>query len=174
MRIRDADPDRDAAACAAIYAPSVKGSAISFEDEAPDPAEIARRIRSYLASHAWLVAERDRTVLGYAYGSPHRERAAYRWAADVAVYVAADARGAGVGTALYQALFARLRERGYRQAVSGVTLPNEASLALHRKLGFVDVGTYRAIGWKDGAWRDVTWMQLDLAPGSDAPPAEAG
>jgi L-amino acid N-acyltransferase YncA len=175
MRIRDADPDRDAAACAAIYSPSVEGSHISFEERAPGAEEMARRIRSYAATHAWLVAEEgDRgggQVMGYAYGCRHRDRAAYRWTAEVAVYVADAARGTGVGAALYSALAERLRGLGYRLLVAGIALPNEASVALHRRSGFRDVGLFRATGWKDGAWRDVAWMELDLAAGDDSPPA---
>jgi L-amino acid N-acyltransferase YncA len=177
MRIRDADAERDAAACAAIYAPSVEGSHISFEEATPGAAEMARRIRSYAATHAWLVAEvedgkpGDAEVVGYAYGCRHRERAAYRWTAEVAVYVAGDARGRGVGSELYSALAARLRGSGYRLLVAGIALPNEASVALHRRSGFRDVGVFRATGWKDGTWRDVAWMELDLAAGDDSPPA---
>lgn len=171
ISIRDASPDRDAAACAAIYAPAVEGSHISFEEEAPDPEEIGRRIRAYVATHAWLVAERGGEVVGYAYGCPHRERAAYRWSAEVAVYVAPAARAAGVGAALYSELIGRLRSLGYRLLVAGITLPNDASMALHRRAGFAEVGVFRAVGWKAGAWRDVAWLQLDLGRGDDAPPA---
>lgn len=171
ISIRDASPDRDAAACAAIYARAVEGSHISFEEEAPAPEEIGRRIRAYAATHAWLVAERGREVVGYAYGCPHRERAAYRWSAEVAVYVAPAARGSGVGAALYTELTGRLRSLGYRLLVAGITLPNDASVALHRRAGFAEVGVFRAVGWKAGAWRDVGWYQLDLAGGDDSPPA---
>ncbi len=131
-RIRDADPARDGAACAAIYAPHVEGSAVSFEERAPDAAEMAARIERYGASHAWLVAERGGRVVGYAYATAFNERPGYRWSAGVSVYVAAEARGIGVGRALYEALFARLRERGFRMACAGITLPNEASAACTR------------------------------------------
>ena len=86
LRIRDADPARDAAACAAIYAPHVEGSAVSFEERAPDAAELAARIERYRASHVWLVAEREGRVVGYAYAFPFQERPAYRWSAGVSVY----------------------------------------------------------------------------------------
>lgn len=168
--IRDADPDRDAAACAAIYAPAVEGSHISFEEEVPGVEEMARRIRAYAATHSWLVAERGGGVIGYAYGCPHRERAAYRWSAEVAVYVAPACQGSGLGAALYEALAERLRSLGYRLLVAGITLPNDASVALHRRAGFTEAGVFRAVGWKAGAWRDVAWFQRDLAGGDDAPP----
>jgi L-amino acid N-acyltransferase YncA len=167
--IRGADAQVDAAACAAIYAPYVEGGPTSFEERAPDAVELADRIES---SHAWLVAEEGGEVVGFAYACPHRSRPAYRWSVDVSVYVAAGRQGEGHGRRLYVALFADLRERGFRVACAGITLPNEASVALHEKLGFEPVGVYRGIGWKAGAWRDVGWWQLQLGPGAEDPPAE--
>jgi phosphinothricin acetyltransferase len=172
FQIRDADPTRDAAACAAIYAPHVESSAVSFEERAPDAAEMAARIEHHGASHAWLVAERGGQVIGYAYATAFNERPAYRWSTSVSVYVAGDARGQGVGRALYEALFDRLRERGFRTACAGITLPNEASEGLHESLGFELVGVNRKIGWKQGAWRDVGWYQRELSPAPDGPPPE--
>lgn len=172
FNIRDADPDRDAAACAAIYAPHVEGSPVSFEERAPDAAEMAARIERYGRSHAWLVAEREGKVVGYAYATAFNERPAYRWSTYVSVYVADSARGEGLGRVLYGALFDRLRERGFRMACAGITLPNEASCGLHESLGFELVGVNREIGWKQGAWRDVGWYQLELVPAPDGPPPE--
>lgn len=172
LRIRDADPARDAAACAAIYAPHVEGSAVSFDERAPDAPEMAARIEHAQTGHAWLVAEREGEVVGYAAATAFRGRPAYRWSATVSVYIGEGARGQGVGRALYLALFERLRERGFRMACAGITLPNEASEALHERLGFELVGVNREIGWKDGAWRDVGWYQLELAPAGEGPPAE--
>ena len=170
--IRDAVPGQDAAACAAIYAPHVEGSAVSFEERVPDAAEMAARIKRYAASHGWLVAEREGEVVGYAYATAFNERPAYRWSAGVSVYIAESARGQGVGRALYEALFDRLRERGFRMACAGITLPNAASETLHERLGFELVGVNREIGWKDGAWRDVGWYQLELVPAGEGPPPE--
>jgi phosphinothricin acetyltransferase len=172
LEIRDADPARDAAACAAIYAPHVDGSPVSFEERAPDAEEMAARIERYGASHAWLVAEQEGRVAGYAYATAFNERPAYRWSTSVSVYIAEAARGRGIGRALYGALFDRLRERGFRMACAGITLPNEASVGLHESLGFERVGVNREIGWKDGAWRDVGWYQLELAPAGEGPPPE--
>jgi L-amino acid N-acyltransferase YncA len=171
-RIRPADPERDAAACAAIYAPHVEGSPTSFEEEVPGEEETARRIERLSATHAWLVAEVDGAVTGFAYGAPHRTRPAYRWAADVSVYVDESRRGSGVGRALYEELFAHLRRRRYQVACAGITLPNAASVRLHESLGFKPVGVYRRIGWKAGSWRDVGWWQLDLAPAGEGAPPE--
>jgi phosphinothricin acetyltransferase len=170
--IRDADPERDASGCAAIYAPYVETSATSFEERAPGGEEMAGRIERIAAMHPWLVAERRGELLGYAYACAHRGRPAYRWAADVSVYVADSHHRQGVGLALYEALIERLRLQRFRIACAGITLPNEASVRLHERLGFVAVGVYRGIGWKAGAWRDVGWWQLDLIPSSDEPPAE--
>jgi len=162
--IRPADPDRDAAACAAIYAPYVEGDPTSFEEHAPEADAMAARIARCAATHAWLVCERDGAVVGFAYAGPHRERAAYRWATDVSVYLDGAHRGRGVGRALYEDLFERLRAQRFRIACAGITLPNDASVGLHEALGFELVGVYRGIGWKAGAWRDVGWWQLRLLP----------
>jgi L-amino acid N-acyltransferase YncA len=170
--VRDADPQRDAAACAAIYAPHVTDGATSFEERAPSPEEIAARIARITATHPWLVAERGEVVVGYAYACRHRERPAYRWSTDVSVYVAAGERRRGHGRLLYEALFERLRRQGLRMACAGITLPNRASVALHEGLGFVAVGVNREIGWKQGAWRDVGWWQLELSPPTTDPPPE--
>jgi phosphinothricin acetyltransferase len=168
--VRDAD-ERDAEACAAIYAPYVTDTAITFETDPPPPAEMAARIATAIRTHAWLVLEDDGRVVGYAYGGPYKSRAAYRWSCEVSVYVERGRRRTGGGRALYAALFERLAGRGFRTAVAGMTLPNEASVGLHRAMGFEPVGTYRRIGWKHGRWHDVAWTQRTLAAGQD-PPAE--
>jgi L-amino acid N-acyltransferase YncA len=172
MGLRRGDPERDAAACAAIYAPYVLDGAISFEETPPSAGDMAERMSRLSRTHPWLVEELDREVVGFAYASEHAERAAYRWAVDVAVYVHPAHHRKGVGRRLYEALLPRLRAQGFRTACAGITLPNEASVRLHEALGFRPVGAYRAIGWKAGAWRDVGWWQLDLAPGQEGPPAD--
>lgn len=169
MIIRNADGRSDAAACAAIYGPYVSDSVASFEARPPTVEEVSGRIG---AAYAWIVAEHGGVTLGYAYGSPHHERAAYRWAADVAVYIDADHHRSGVGRALYTRLFGQLRAIGLWTLCAGITQPNDASNGLHRAMGFVPVGTYRRIGWKAGAWHDVQWWQLDLRPGEPGPPSE--
>jgi L-amino acid N-acyltransferase YncA len=174
MLIRDATDDQEANACAAIYSPYVTDTVISLEEVAPTPAEMAARIERTLKTHPWLVAEEAGEVIGYAYGSQHRERAAYRWAADVAVYVDPRHHRRGAARILYETLFALLAEQGFRIACAGVTLPNEASVGLHEALGFQPVGVYRRIGFKFGAWRDVGWWQLELTNPGDGPPREPG
>jgi L-amino acid N-acyltransferase YncA len=170
--IRSADPDRDAPACAAIYAPHVEGSFVSFEDRAPDAGEMAERIERISATHPWLVAELDGAVAGYAYACAYQQRPAYRWAVNVSVYVDGAHRGRGLGRALYTELFDRLRAQRFRLACAGITIPNPASIALHESLGFTRVGLSPGIGWKDGAWRDVGIWQLELSPAGDGAPAE--
>ena len=170
--VRHADPQRDAAACAEIYAPFVRDSAVTFEEQPPSAAEFAGRIER---AHVWLVAaEPDGTVVGFAYGCPHRERAAYRWATDVSVYIADRHRGRGLGRELYGELLDQLRRQGFHVACAGITLPNEPSVALHESFGFEQIGVYRQIGWKAGAWRDVGWWQARLIPPGDGPPGEPG
>lgn len=166
MNIRTATPD-DAAAVAAIYAPVVEHTTISFEAEPPDAAEMRARIEKTLVSLPWLVAEDAAgRVCGYVYvyASKHRERAAYQWSVDTTVYVREDMRGQGVGRALYGRLLPLLAELGYCQAFAGVALPNAGSVGLHEAIGFQPIGVYRNVGYKHGAWRDVGWWQKALRP----------
>ena len=168
VQVRDASA-ADAGACAAIYAPYVTDSAITFEIDPPGPEEMASRIAQAQSTHAWLVAEDEGRVVGYAYGGPMKPRAAYRWSCEVSVYLEPGRRRTGAGRALYEALFTRLTERGYRTAVAGMTLPNPASEGLHKSLGFEPIGTYRNIGWKLDNWHDVAWVQRPRAVLPDPP-----
>lgn len=135
------------------------GNWVSFELDPPDEAEMARRIADYGASHAWLVAELDGAVAGYAYGSSHRTRAAYASSCDVAVYVDPARSRQGIGRELYAGLLPVLAGKGCHAAFAGIALPNEASIGLHEAMGFTPVGIYREVGWKLGGWRDVGWWQ---------------
>jgi phosphinothricin acetyltransferase len=171
--IRNADPARDGPGCAAVYAPSVTDSAASFEERPPTPEELERRIARTARTHPWLVADDGEEVVGFAYGCPHHERAAYRWAANVSVYVAPEHQRHGVGRALYGSLLPLLVRQGLHVACAGITLPNEASVALHESFGFRAVGVYRRIGFKRGAWWDVGWWQLELRQ-PDAPAEPSG
>ncbi|MDF1506318.1 GNAT family N-acetyltransferase, partial [Roseisolibacter sp. H3M3-2] len=166
--IRLARPD-DGAALAAIYAPAVVGRATSFETEAPDGDEMAARVARVLARTPWLVLALDGAVAGYAYASPHRDRAAYQWSVEVSAYVADTAQRRGAARALYAALFDLLARQGFRNAYAGITLPNDASVGLHVAVGFAPVGVYRGVGYKCGAWHDVAWYARALAPHDDAP-----
>jgi L-amino acid N-acyltransferase YncA len=175
MVIRHADPARDGAACATIYAPSVSTGAASFEEVAPGADEMAARIARISDRYPWLLAQDGEDILGYAYATEHRGRSAYRWAADTAVYVSAEHHRRGVGRALYGALLPLMGRQGLYTAVAGITLPNAASVALHERMGFALVGQYRDIGFKHGAWRTVGWWQARLRePVPGQPPAEPG
>lgn len=159
----------DADVLAAIYAPIVRDTAISFESEAPTPEEMARRIALTLETHPWLVAEREGKVAGYAYASRHRDRASYRWSVDVSAYVDERARRCGVGRALYEQLIAILKRQGFHAAFAGIALPNAPSVGLHEALGFRPIGIYKEVGFKHGAWRDVGWWRLSLSDDTAAP-----
>jgi phosphinothricin acetyltransferase len=167
--IRMASPN-DAAACAAIYAPYVRDTPVSFEAEPPDATEMGRRLLAALPMYPWLVVEDEGRVLGYAYGSSHNPRAAYRFSADSSVYVDVGARRRGFGRRLYRVLFALLERQGFVAVHAGITLPNAASVALHESFGFEPVGVYQRVGFKLGSWHDVGWWQRPLAPRSAPPP----
>lgn len=164
--IRQAEPTRDAARCAEILAPYAYGPE-TFLDSAPSVAEMRTAIGRTIATHPWIVAERDGLVVGYAYAGPHRTRPAYRWAAEVSVYVDAACQRQGVGRSLYEELLVLLRRQRLHVALAGISLPNPASVALHEAVGFTPVGVFRDIGWKAGAWRSVGWWQLILGSGHD-------
>ena len=223
MIVRDAT-EEDAAACAAIYAPYVAETSVSFELEPPTPDQMALRINRARHRHTWLVLvvgerrngappdggamrktrpagpmgaasterrdfrrattpagpsavreptdiEVDAQVVGFAYGHPFAERPAYRWSCEVSIYLERQRHRSGGGRLLYETLLARLADRGYRRALAGMTLPNDASVAFHGALGFEPVGVYRRVGWKNGSWHDVAWMQKTILEASD-PPAE--
>lgn len=161
--------DSDAAAIAAIYGPIVEETVISFEEIAPSEAEMRRRIEGLSSRFPWLVAQRDSEVIGYAYASPHRERASYRWSVDVSAYVHATARRSGVASSLYAVLFTLLEAQGFHNAFAGITLPNDASVALHRSCGFEAVGIYREVGFKLGAWHDTAWWRRSIDSAKAAP-----
>ncbi len=129
------------------------------------------RLGKVLGQYPWLLFEDGAEALGYVYATQHRERAAYRWSVDTAVYVRQGRQRQGVGRALYTSLLALLPLQGYVNAYAGVTLPNPASVGLHEALGFEPVGVYRQVGFKCGAWHDVAWFQrpLQARPG-DPPP----
>src|SRR5438874_7335871 len=138
--------ESDAAAIAAIYRPYVEESRISFEEHAPDAAEVAQRMASPI--HPWLVAEEDGRVLGYASTSPMRNRRAYRWSVETGIYLDPDAQGRGLGRQLLNAHLDLLERQGFVTVIAGIALPNEASVALHEKLGFKLSGNERGVGYK--------------------------
>ena len=140
----------------------VENTAISFELTPPSLDELTNRIETYSASHAWLVADRAGILLGYAYATPHRAREAYKHSVETSVYVNDSCRGEGVGKHLYLALFDELKGHDFHNAFAGIALPNDASVALHKSVGFTPVGVFREIGYKHGKWHDVSWWQRSI------------
>ncbi len=162
----------DAAAIAAIYAPYVTDTPVSFEETPPGPEDMARRMEGDGSGlHPWLVAEIDDRVRGFASSSPFRTRPAYCWTVETGVYLVPQAQGRGLGALLMERLLALLTVQNFTTAVAGITLPNAASVALHEKLGFAPTATYRDTGYKLGEWRTVQVFARDLAPRLN-PPAE--
>jgi phosphinothricin acetyltransferase len=168
LRIRAAHAE-DAAAVAAVYAPYVTGTAISFETEAPDAAVMRERIVQTIETHPWLIAEIDGCVAGFAYATRHSLRPGYRWTVDMTVYVDRDQRGKRIGKALHGALLATCRHQGFRSAFAEIVLPHPASIRLHEEMGFRQIGVHRDIGFKLGSWRDIAYWRLGLSEGSAAP-----
>jgi phosphinothricin acetyltransferase len=162
--------ESDGGAIAAIYRPYVEDSRVSFEDQAPDAAEMTRRMLGERPGyHPWLVAEEDGRLLGYAASAPFRTRPAYRWTVETGIYLAAGAGGQGVGSALLGTLLNLLERQGYVAAIGAIALPNPASVALHEKLGFVRTGIYRGVGFKLGEWLDVGLWEKELAARATVP-----
>jgi phosphinothricin acetyltransferase len=159
----------DATQVLEIYAPNVTDEYISFELEAPTLDEMRARIAKTLPTHPWLVHEESGRIAGFAYASRHRDRAAYQWATDVSCYVRVEARGRGIGKALYEQLLLLLEGQGFRNAYAGIALPNDASVKLHESVGFAAIGIYRGVGYKKGAWRDVGWWGRALGDPSPDP-----
>ena len=161
--IRNATP-ADAAALARIYNRYVLDTTVTFEETAVPDGEMASRIAEVQAvGLPWLVAEDNAgTVLGHAYASKWKGRCAYRFALETTVYLDASAHRQGIGRQLYGRLLALLRDAGMHVAIGGIALPNEASIALHEKLGFRKVGQFEQVGFKFGRWVDVGYWQLFL------------
>jgi L-amino acid N-acyltransferase YncA len=161
----------DAGQVLAIYSPfCLDSSPVSFETSPPSLEEMENRIEKTLEQLPWVVWDEDGEVLGYAYASQHRPRSAYQWCVDVSVYMSATRRNMGAGAKLYAALFTILRLQGYINAYAGITIPNPASVRLHENVGFSLVATYRQVGYKGGAWHDVSWYELSLKDKQLNPP----
>jgi L-amino acid N-acyltransferase YncA len=153
----------------AIYAPFIENTPTSFETEVPTLDEMTQRIQSTCEKFPWLVCMSDGQLLGYAYASQHRTRAAYQWSVDVSVYTHVDARRMGIGRVLYTALLPLLQAQGFFNAFAGIALPNPASVGFHESFGFLPIGVYKQVGYKLGAWHDVGWWQLSIQPVIDNP-----
>ena len=153
----------DADALARIYNYYVANTVITFEEEPVSPQAMAARVTEVQAlALPWLVAEIDKKVVGYAYANKWKVRSAYRHSVETTIYLEHGHEGRGVGKTLYAALLPPLRSRGIHAVIGGAALPNEASVALHEKLGFDRVATFREVGFKHGRWVDVAYWQLVL------------
>lgn len=161
MTIRDARRS-DVPAMLAIYAPFVEHTAVSFEYDIPTEAEFARRLEEHQAAFPWLVCEENGRVMGYAYAGRAFERAAYGWNAEISCYLAPELRGRGVGRRLYARIEEILTRLGYYKLFAVVTSANAPSVAFHRALGFRDAACFRNVGYKQGGWYDVLWLEKTL------------
>ncbi|HEM5310654.1 TPA: N-acetyltransferase [Streptococcus suis] len=161
IEIRSAQIE-DATDLVAIYAPYVENTAITFETEVPTVAAFASRIEKTLEKFPYLVAVEEGVLVGYAYASTYYARAAYDWTVELSVYVRQDVRGKGVGSLLYTALEEELTERGFKNFLACIALPNPASLALHEKRGYEQVAHFKKVGYKFGTWHDIVWLQKSL------------
>ena len=161
MIIRPVQLD-DAAAIRAIYQPYVTETAITFEVDVPTVLEFERRITKTLAQYPYLVAEEDGKVLGYAYASTYYARTAYDWTVELSIYISKEAKGKGIGSALYDALEEELKARGFLRFLACIAVPNEASIAMHKKRGYVQVAHFPKVGYKFDRWHDIVWMQKTI------------
>ncbi|MDR3585522.1 MAG: GNAT family N-acetyltransferase [Desulfosporosinus sp.] len=159
----------DAAQITDIYRPYIENTSISFETIVPSKEEMETRIERILTNNPWLVFEENNIILGYAYASKHRERAAYKWAVDVSVYVRQDHRCKGIGKRLYTALLSVLRLQGYCNVYAGICLPNESSVGIHENFGFNKIAHYNKVGYKFGQWHDVGWWEFFLEQHNSEP-----
>lgn len=155
----------DCEAFARIYRPIVLHTSISYEEEPPDAAELAKRLAAVTLRHPWLAAEEGGEIFGYAYATTFRARVGYRFVCESSVYVADAARGRGVGVALYRVLLDVLRRQGFATVYAGISLPNDASIRLHERVGFRPVGVFHRAGWKLGRFHDAGFWELSLRDG---------
>ena len=170
--LRPAERD-DLPSITAIYVEEVRTGTATYELTPPDEAEMARRFDELQAKHfPYLVAEdHDGAILGYAYAGPFRARPAYNWFVENSIYLAPQARGRGVGTALLTRLVEECERLGFRQMLAVIgDSANEASIALHRRAGFEMVGIFQSIGFKHGRWLDSVLMQRSLGDGDRSLP----
>lgn len=171
MSMRMATSD-DAEAILGIYAPYILDTAITFEAEAPPLEDFRRRIAAVLRRYPYLVGTVDGVVIGYAYAHEQRERAAYRWNAELSLYLDRDRVGLGMGGRLFAALLDILVLQNVRNVYGIVTAPNPRSERLHERFGFTRAGTWRRTGYKHGSWHDVIWFEKRLGDddGGEPPP----
>ena len=159
----------DAAAILRIYETYIKNTTVTFEIEVPTVSAFEERMERITAQFPWLVCEIDGEVVGYAYASMHGERAAYRWSADLSVYIDERYHRRGIAASLYEAVQTLLREQGYYTVYAGVSTPNPKSEAFHTAMGFRNLGEFKNVGYKLGRWCGVTWFELPLSEYGEVP-----
>jgi L-amino acid N-acyltransferase YncA len=160
----------DAPAVLEIYKPYVLDTVITFEYEVPTPIDFLNRIRTNTSEYPWLVCLQNHKIVGYAYASKHRDRTAYKWSVDSAVYLSPSVHRKGIARILYESLFSILRLQGYFNVYAGICLPNEKSVAFHKALGFKEIALYEKVGFKHHRWHDTAWFELHLSELIDNPP----
>ncbi|MCR5754566.1 MAG: GNAT family N-acetyltransferase [Acetatifactor sp.] len=163
MEIRTAKTE-DAPAILAIYAPYVEQTVITFEYDVPSLKEFENRIRTTLQKYPYLVAQQDGEILGYAYASAFKGRAAYDWSVETSIYVRMDSRHGGIGQALYSALEEALTAQHICNVCACITYPNPASVRFHEHFGYKPAAHFHASGFKFNAWHDMIWMEKELCP----------
>lgn len=168
IQIRMAVPE-DVDELLAIYVPYVKNTVITFEYEVPTREDFQNRIETILKRYPYLVAVMDGKIIGYAYASPYKTRAAYQWNVETSIYVAMNEQAKGVGSLLYAKLFSILRKQGVRNAYACISLPNEQSERIHSKFGFSLAGRFHDSGYKFGKWCDIGWFACSLAGKEEEP-----
>lgn len=156
----------DAEEILGIYTPYILNTPITFEEKVPDLAEFTQRMEQVLAVYPYIIAESPRGIVGYAHGSPHRTRSAYRWNVETSIYLASGYQGKGLGTQLYKALLHILKLQNIENVYACITYPNPQSILFHKAMGFEEVGHFPKAGFKDGVWWDVLWLELKIGKGS--------
>ncbi|MDR1948444.1 MAG: GNAT family N-acetyltransferase [Spirochaetaceae bacterium] len=152
----------DAAAICGIYNHYIEDTVISFEEEPLTPDAMAGRIGEITAKYPWFVREEGGVVAGYTYANKWKDRYAYRFAAEVSIYLQKGYEGRGFGSELLARLLEELRKTDLRAVVSGITIPNDRSIALHEKFGFKKIAQFNEIGYKLNRWLDVGYWELLL------------
>ena len=170
MKFRDTT-ENDIPSIAAIYSESVANGVASYELNAPDETEMARRRDAIIQDgYPYFVAEEDGEILGYGYASAFRTRPAYRWLCEDSIYLAPSARGRGIGFALLTELVSRCERLGFRQMVAVIGGGHPSSVRLHLKAGFSEAGVLKGTGFKHGHWLDTVLMQKQLGAGTGSDP----
>lgn len=159
----------DAAGILDIYAPYIRETAITYEYEVPSLQDFTARVEKIAARYPYLVCEEDGEILGYAYASEYRTRAAFQWDTELSIYLRQDLQGRGIGRMLYDRLLPMLTVQGFQKAYASISVPNPSSVAFHRAYGFREVACFEHVGYKLGSWRDLLWMEKRLAPLADPP-----